>query len=349
MSSIEHVLMITPGFPADEGDSTCIPALQEYVLALRVSHPGLKISVIALQYPNRRGSYEWNGIPVFAAGGNNKGGFGRIFAWRRAKKAIKAIHKENPVSLVHSFWMTEAAMLGHSAAFKLGARHINTLMGQDARSTNAYLRLLATARIPAIALTPFQAQVYQESSGQEPATIIPWGLPRVEDDLTGPRPVDVLGVGSLIPLKGWEDFIETCAELVKQKPDLRAEIIGDGPEKGWLQRKIEDLGLEEQVSLRGQLVREKVLERMTQSRVLLHPAEYESFGLVFAEAQSRGMHLVSRPVGAVLPGPTWRTGESPAEFAREVQALLEIPPATHPEPLYPIQSTVDAYWKFYQS
>ena len=50
------IVILTPGFASDESDTSCIPALQDYVLALQQSFPGLRIVVLAFQYP-----YKWDG------------------------------------------------------------------------------------------------------------------------------------------------------------------------------------------------------------------------------------------------------------------------------------------------
>src|SRR5690242_11400538 len=48
--STKHIVILTPGFAAGEDDDTCLPAQQEFVLALQSIRPFWKISIIALQY-----------------------------------------------------------------------------------------------------------------------------------------------------------------------------------------------------------------------------------------------------------------------------------------------------------
>ena len=72
----KRVLFLTPGFPGNDEETDCIPALQLFLHAL--DQTGLfEISVIAFHYPYREDRYNWKGIQVFALGGNNRKGLKR--------------------------------------------------------------------------------------------------------------------------------------------------------------------------------------------------------------------------------------------------------------------------------
>jgi glycosyltransferase involved in cell wall biosynthesis len=115
--------------------------------------------------------------------------------------------------------------------------------------------------------------------------------------LSGERPLDVLGVGSLIPVKNWEKWLRVIALATQTFPHLRAELIGSGPERGKLERLAHRLGLSENVRFVGDLPRPEVLARMRDAKVLLHTADFESFGYVLAEAAGSGCRVVSTAVG----------------------------------------------------
>ena len=72
MKSNKHILLLTPGFPRDEADSTCIPPLQLFVKGLAAAHPEATLSVITFQYPDRITPFHWHGITVYPAGGGNR-------------------------------------------------------------------------------------------------------------------------------------------------------------------------------------------------------------------------------------------------------------------------------------
>ncbi|TMP95547.1 MAG: glycosyltransferase, partial [Verrucomicrobia bacterium] len=67
-----------------------------------------------------------------------------------------------------------------------------------------------------------------------------------------PAPV-IVSVGRLVAFKGFEQLIDTCAELSRRGLDFRCEIIGDGPLRENLQAKIDTLGLSSRLTLLGSL------------------------------------------------------------------------------------------------
>lgn len=363
MNSVKHVLLLSPGFPANEQDNTCIPALQIFVKALAQSHPELKITVVSIQYPEEKRAYKWHGIDVHSIGGNNRKAIGKLWVWRQVGQLLKAIHAENPISWVHSFWRTEAALLADRFCKKNGASHLNSLMGQDALPSNSYLSLLRKSKMKVVALSPFQALKFKASTGISIYEMIPWGLFPFQGTLSGNKSIHILGVGSLIPLKQFKLVIEVAAILKREIPDLKVEIVGEGPEMENLERLIKEKKLSGNVKLCGKLNRTEVLAKMFQAQVLIHPSEYESFGLVFAEALSRGMSIVSREVGAATiinqsgqataPSQLWKLAKEVPDFAHFTLEFLKNPPpgprSDHPTQVFSIQSTVNAYWKIYQS
>ena len=51
MSNKEILIILSPGFPESEADSTCLPMQQQFVRALKEMHPELDIVVLTFQYP----------------------------------------------------------------------------------------------------------------------------------------------------------------------------------------------------------------------------------------------------------------------------------------------------------
>jgi glycosyltransferase involved in cell wall biosynthesis len=70
-------------------------------------------------------------------------------------------------------------------------------------------------------------------------------------------------------------------------------IIGGGPEKERLQDFIVKYGLQQNVTLTGQLPYYDVLKLMQRSKILLHPSSYEGFSGVCQEALCAGAQVVS--------------------------------------------------------
>ena len=96
------MVILTPGFAADEQDTTAIPALQLYTRFLQTHNNDLNIRIVAFQYPFKSGSYTWNGLPVYSAGGRNRK-LTRIFTWIKVLAHLRRLHKKEGFGL-HSYY-----------------------------------------------------------------------------------------------------------------------------------------------------------------------------------------------------------------------------------------------------
>jgi glycosyltransferase involved in cell wall biosynthesis len=347
MKANQHIVWLTPGFAKDEQDSTCIPPMQAYFKAFKAQYPDVKLSVIALQYPHRSDEYQWNGITVYPCNGRGRKLY-RFQTWRKARSYFQQL--EN-VSLIHSFWFNEGAMLGNKWSRKAGIPHVCTLMGQDALPQNRYLKLVNKTLPTVVALSENHATTFEATTGKSADSIIPWGIENTTtSESQNERTIDVLGVGSLTKLKNYSLFIDCIAKLKTTLPNIKAVIAGEGPERESLQQQISDSQLTDNIELKGSLPREEVLDLMGQSKVFLHTSGYESFGYVFSEALSKGQFIVSFNVGNTFDTPQWNIITNPTEIKEKLQFLLEENP---PEPIqvinYSIEDTVDRYANLYQN
>ncbi|MEZ4829801.1 MAG: glycosyltransferase [Bacteroidia bacterium] len=348
---MKHLLLLSPGFPENEQDTSCLPTVQAMAGEMSRLFPDLKISVVSVQYPFERKKYNWNGLNIYSMGGRNRKFPTRFSVWHQVRKSILEIHRRQPIDLIHSFWLGECALLGHFVAQKTGSRHLTTAMGQDVRQNNPYLKFLPLSRMFVTGLTPFQHRVFYASTGKSFQAIVPWGIhPGEFPPLnTSERPIHLLSVGSLIPLKNYGIIIDVVARLRHNLPDIRAEIVGDGPERAHLEQKVEAENLTGHIRFSGHLPREKVLEKMNNSRVLLHPSEYESFGYVFSEALYSGMNVCSRNTGCAIPGPRWHIAGDPEQWVKIAENALSLPQVFTRADVPTIAETVQTYYHLYQS
>jgi 1,2-diacylglycerol 3-alpha-glucosyltransferase len=344
MKSVKHIALLIPGFAKDEADDSCIPPVQIMLEEFTRSFPGYRFSIIAFQYPFTKEPYRWKGIPVFPCGGKNKKSIFRIFTWRRAMRYFRELHASDPVDVVHSFWFSECAFVGERIRKRFGIPHLNTLMGQDALPQNSYLKLGNMQDFPAVALSERHARTFEENTGRKPVAVIPWGTEEIKKS-PEEKTIDVLVAGSLIPLKRTELAIETAAVLIKEFPLLKMVIAGDGAEKEKLRALVKNLNLEKNISFAGQVSRKEVLRLMHQSKTLLHPSSYESFGYVFAEALACGIPIVSFGVGVAKEQEWWRVVEHEAEMIEAVKKFVAV--STQPGKKFAVDETVKLYEKLY--
>jgi glycosyltransferase involved in cell wall biosynthesis len=322
---MDDLLVITPGFPADEADDGCIPPLQAYVRACAAARPSSTIRVIATQYPFHREPYSWHGVRVYPCGGANRR-WSKPLAWQRAMALGARLQRVSPASRVHSFWLGECAWLGQRIAMRSGATHVMTLMGQDARDERNWWRLVKNGGSRVAVLSQRHAMVFNAMSGRAPDAVIPFGLDPKDATPSSDRVIDLLFAGSLIPVKRPEVFVDVVARLA-QRRSVRAVMVGARIPSGStrVDELVREAGLAGRLEVLGERPRREVLALMARSRVLVHPSRYESEGYVFLEALMQGMSVVSFPVGIADAGERWRVVEDVPAMIAAVTELLDHP------------------------
>ncbi len=335
----KHIVVITPGFPADEQDTACIPALHVFALAL-AQVPNINLTILPLHYPKAKYNYKWNEIQVHTLGGSTK--IMKPFLWRRAMRKFNVINSEMPVDIIHSFWLGECSFIGNRLATRYKIGHVTTVMGQDALPRNIYAKLLASTKMRLVCVSEFQRGIFKINYGID-ADVIPWGIAagRAKSDKT----IDIIGVGSLTKLKNFSLFVDVI-QKIRETRKIGVAIVGSGPEEEILRRQIKRLGLEDTIKLKGRLSHEQTLEAISRARILLHTSRYESFGMIFPEALQSETKVVSFKTGCYFPSANWKTAESVEDFAEKCIALLEsgFAPAENP---FRIEKTVKQYLELY--
>jgi glycosyltransferase involved in cell wall biosynthesis len=336
------LLILTPGFPEDENDSTCVPAQQLFVKVVNENFPALNIIVITFQYPFSSRDYLWNGIRIISFGGREKGKFYRLVLWLRVWRKLKKIKKANNVIGLLSFWCSECALIGKRFGRKHNLPHFAWLLGQDARKENKYVKLMRAKAAELIAMSDFLAEEFYRNFSIKPGYTIPNGIGSTgfaESELE--RKIDVLGAGSLIPLKRYEVFIEIMKELSVTRPSIKAVICGKGPEKNRLAKLIEALGLSDNLMLEGELPHHQVQQYMRKTKIFLHPSSYEGFSTACLEALYGGAHVISfcKPMNQHIRH--WYIVNTKEEMLQKAIELLK-DPAIEYESIMPFSMTASA-------
>ena len=342
-----HIAVLTPGFAVDEPDTNCVPALQDFLLGLQRQYPLVEVTVFALRYPRTRRTYHWHGIPVHPANGRQQRFPASLLSWARLLRSVVGVHRRTPVHLIHSFWLGECAFLGERLSRLYGLPHIITLMGQEVAVRNRYAGLLKSKRTTFVAVSAFQRRALQNQTRHDADHVISWGITALPEP-TGPREIDVLGVGSLTDVKDFGTFLDVVAQLKEARRSLSCRIAGDGPLRAVLEARARALQLQDTLVFEDRISRERVFDLMRRSKVLLHASTFESFGLVFAEALSCGARIVSRPVGIAAPSAAWAVCGDPAEMVAAVNRFLGEGNFT-PQHTYRIEHTVNAYYELYRA
>ena len=334
----DTLVILTPGFPDGTGDSTCLPAQQSFVLSVQKIYPWLRIRVLAFQYPYSQKNYSWHRIPVISLGGKNQGRIWRLRTWRRAWRELENIHAhENIVGLI-SFWYGECCLIGKWFAQRNSLRHLCWILGQDARPGNRFVRMAGTPAEQLVAMSDSLSEEFALNYHLRPAHVVTNGVHLTYHEKYALRDIDILGAGSLIPLKQYPIFLDCIQALKNSMPALKAVLCGKGPEKLRLLQYARKLNILDQVHFLDEVPHHDLLQLMQRSKVLLHPSAYEGFSTVCLEALAAGARVVSltRPMNQPING--W------SQAVDERDLLLKLKEALHQEtvPEFPWQFIMDA-------
>ena len=150
-----------------------------------------------------------------------------------------------------------------------------------------------------------------------------------------PRPVDpatasgLISVGILAPPKNQQFLLRVLAEAAREGKRYDLTLMGEGPDRGKLERLARELGLEKQVRLVG--YQPNAARLLSAHRVYVHGSWMETFSIVMIEAMAAGLPLLAAPVGGVpevlqdgCEGLFWPL-DDPASAAGKLISVMEDP------------------------
>lgn len=106
----------------------------------------------------------------------------------------------------------------------------------------------------------------------------------------------VFSAGRLVPWKGFATLIEILPDILKEFPDTKLYIAGDGPDRDALALKAKDCGLATNIVFLGALPREMLLRYIKAADIFALNTGYEGFSHQLLEAMSIGTPVVSTDV-----------------------------------------------------
>lgn len=261
-------------------------------------------------------------------------------------RALKSLHAENPVDLVHSHWLIPQSVVAGWFTRSGRLPHVATAHGSDVLGLNlpGMRAILGYAAKNSDLITVNSCELERELRrriGRREIRIIPIGA-RIPD------PSSIAGnlelrksltdgshlvgfVGRVIPEKGIFQFVRLIAELRVRAVDVRGLIVGGGSAEADAQALARELGVHAAVQFTGAVDPERVPLYMSVADTLVVPSHYEAQGLVAIEAMLMGLPVVAFEVGGlreiVVDGETGITvpaGDVGALTAA-VERLIETP------------------------
>lgn len=297
-----HVLTITPFYPR-AGDESAGCFVAEPLAELVKS--GIRATVLAVEPAYRPRSApvpsavpaEWVRYPA-PPGNLGLASAGTGLYWR-LRGAVSRLHKATPIDVIHA----HAALPCGDAARRLSQDfkipYVVTVHGLDAFST-MQVRGLPGAWCARVSREVFESarrvigvsrhvcdQVRKEAKAD--AAVVYNG---VDTNLFQPgddqNAAVLLSVGNMIPTKGHALVVEALAALSPEFPELRWDVIGDGPELEPVRNLAQQLGVLSAIDFRGRQSRRVVAEACRRCTIFVLPSRYEGLGCVYLEAMASG-------------------------------------------------------------
>jgi glycosyltransferase involved in cell wall biosynthesis len=295
----------------------------------------LTIIVFAFDYPFSKTIYQWHRNEVIPFNGWKKRGFKKLYKWLLVWRKIKKLSPDHNIIGILSLWCGECAWLGNRFAKKNNLPHYCWIQGQDAKKENKYVSRINPSAEELIALSDFGRNEFEKNHGIRPGHMIPLGIKPAIPPVEPPsRDIDILGVGSLIPLKQYHLFIESIHYLKMDFPNIKAMICGKGPEEFSLRALIAKYDLEMNVALTGELAHGEIVRTMHRSKVFLHPSNYEGLSVVCIEALHSGCQVISFIQPMLYPIDHWTIADTRDKMTAMAKSIL-MNPATTYKPVLP--------------
>jgi glycosyltransferase involved in cell wall biosynthesis len=325
--NLKTLVILSPAFPANESEDTWVVSQQLFVKTAKKKYPGLNITVLSFFYPYQSIPYHWNDIPVIPFDGMKKRKWRRPLLWWQIWNQLNNIRKEKDILGIFSFWCGECALIGGYYGGRYKIKHFTWICGQDARSANKLVKFIKPHPTSLVAMSPFLAREFFVNHKIKPAHIIhnaidPSAFPTV---LPAERDIDILGAGSFEIPKQYHVLAEIVASLRESIPGIRCYHTGMGPEKDNVQAMINQLQLENNLSLLGVKPHQEVLRLMQRTKVFVHPSLYEGFSTVCLEALFAGAHVISFCYPLEKPVANWHVVHTTEEMKLMAEKILTDP------------------------
>ncbi|MGN1013687.1 MAG: glycosyltransferase [Clostridia bacterium] len=99
----------------------------------------------------------------------------------------------------------------------------------------------------------------------------------------------IISVGRLEKIKDFPTLIDVFNIVHKKNKEAKLKIVGEGSQREIIERKVNELGLNDFVTITGRISSEKVKEELLSSSVFVLTSLCESFSLVLCEAMECGL------------------------------------------------------------
>lgn len=160
------------------------------------------------------------------------------------------------------------------------------------------LSLFLSKKAKFIAISKFTKQnLIKHKIKKENITIIPLGVEQNEIQERKEKKYDIVAVNRLVKYKNTNEIIDAI-KIIKDRffENIKAVIIGDGPEKFNLVNAIKKFHLEDNVEIVSGQEHEAVMSFISKSKVFVSASQVEGFGIAPVEAAACGLPCVLKSI-----------------------------------------------------
>jgi colanic acid/amylovoran biosynthesis glycosyltransferase len=239
-------------------------------------------------------------------------GKARLKAPVQALAGLALAHRVRPLGIahIHAHFAHAPAAVAMYAARQLGVPFSFTGHAVDLFRDRALLRIKLQRAAFVSCISEWHRDFYQ-TLVPRPAADYPVIRCGVDTDEFAPTPAAgraepvLLGVGRLVPKKGFDLLIEAAARLRARGCPVRVRIAGGGPESDRLAARVREFGLAGSVELLGDQNNAAVRDLLREADVFVLPCRVSGDGdrdgipVVLMEAMAAGLCVVSGDLPAL--------------------------------------------------
>ena len=255
--------------------------------------------------------------------------------------AVK-LAKAHQIDSTLAFFSVPGGIVARWLHLRTGIPYVVSLRGGDVPGTEPHLAIFYRVLQPlrrdifkhaqAVSAPSQGLKELSEKTDPVPVQVVPNGI---NTDLFWPDPErrsklpTLLSVGRLHTQKN-VGYLLNLVAAIKSRTEVRAQIIGDGPERPLLEETAAALGIADCVQFSGWFPRERVREAYQSATFLIHASSYEGMSNVILEALASGLPVVA----SRIPGNTeliqdgangflFDPAANPAQLAERISPLFQ--------------------------
>lgn len=213
--------------------------------------------------------------------------------------------KKYNAKIVISYYLVPHGIIGYYVSKFIGAKCCISIIGDLLYHLRAqciggfYLKILRNSDLITVTGAKSKKILIENGITEEKIYILPnvINMDEYSFDNTIAKEYDIAFIGRLTYVKRLDIFFKVISEVVKEIPELKVVMIGDGEEMERSRLLVKDFCLNDNVEFLG--FRKDINQLINKTKVLLLTSESEGMPSVIIESMACGVPVVSSDVGDI--------------------------------------------------